>query len=71
MQHFYSFKKKREKSTPYFTLHPVNKNENPRLGSNGINDVSEKCIDMILSFSKNLETHQSALLNKNIEFIKS
>lgn len=35
------------------------------------NDISDKCIKLILSFSKNIELQKSALLDKSVEFVKS
>lgn len=69
MQHNYTLKK--EKKQSFIILHPAKKDEDCPLDAKANDNVSEKCIHLILSFSKNIEIQKSDLLNKCIEFAKS
>lgn len=69
MQHNYTFKK--EKKQSFIILDPAKKDEDCPNENKIKDDVSEKSIRLILSFSKNIDIYKSALLEKRIELAKS
>jgi hypothetical protein len=70
MQQNYIIEKKENKTladTPSFP--DKKRDETSKSGTDP--DISEKCIRLILSFSKNVDLRKSVLLEQTIEYLKS